>query len=642
MLRPMSASRSARARGHPLDQLSAAEIERTAAILRDHPRFPRRPIFRVIGVKEPSRAAVRAFEQGGGRPRRLAYASVFDRDKGHAIEAVVDLTVGMLRSFDPVDGRLQPGIPPVESAAVHRRVRTDTRWRSAMRARGIENLEQVAFETGPAGRFGGSFDSRRRLGRTLTFLRPPGTLNYYAHPVQGLVVLVDLLTEEVLEVLDEGVVRVPTQPHEFHEPIEADRPPLREIEIRQPAGASFTMTAGLLEWQNWSLRVGLDPIDGLVLQRVGYRDRGRLRTILHRASLAEMVVPYGDPSANQHWRNSFDVGEGAIGRHTTSLRLGCDCLGEITYLDAVVADVDGTPTTIENAICIHEEDFNVGWKHVYAKEGISEVRRSRRLVVSSWATLGNYDYGFAWHLYTDGRIEFEVKLTGILYTGAADGPPRYGSLLTPGLYAPNHQHIFCIRLDPEVDGPANTVVEVDVLPEPPTIDDPYHVAFRPHATPLERERDAVRDLDVQKARTWTIVNESARNAVGSATGFKLVPQAGATMLAAPDSFVARIAGFARHALWVTADDPSERHPAGEFPAWGDRGLPQWIEANRPVRDTEIVVWHCFATTHVPRPEDWPVMPVDYAGFQLKPFGFFDRNPALDLPSPHGGGRCHRS
>jgi primary-amine oxidase len=382
--------------------------------------------------------------------------------------------------------------------------------------------------------------------------------------------------------------------------------------------------------------VSLDPIDGLVLHRVAYRDGDRLRPILHRAALAEMVVPYGDPSANQHWRNSFDAGEAGIGRKTTSLRLGCDCLGEITYLDAVVADIDGRPQTIENAICIHEEDFNVGWKHVYTSEGISAVRRSRRLVISSWATLGNYDYGFAWHLYTDGRLEMEVKLTGIVYTGAAEARPRFGALVTPDLYAPNHQHIFCVRLDPEVDGPANSVIEVDVLPEPPTPDDPHRVAFRAHSTTLEQEGDAARDLDFGRARNWILANESAPNAVGSPTGYKLVPQAGTAMLAGSESFVSEVAGFARHALWVTATDPDERHPAGEFPAWGDRGLPQWIEANRSVRDAEIVVWHCFATTHVPRPEDWPVMPVEYAGFELKPYGFFARNPALDLPAPDDG------
>lgn len=623
---------------HPLDQLTAAEIERTVSLLRGHSGFPRRAFFRVIGRREPSRAAVRAFDGGGEAPPRLAYASIFDRDRGQAIEAVVDLDADTVVSFELADARCQPGISPAEQAAVNARVRADPRWQKAMRARDVDDFEQVALETGPAGRFGTPYDDRPRVGRTLAFLRPPGTLNYYAHPVQGVVALVDLLTEEVLDVIDEGFIPVPSQSQEFHDPPATDRPELREIRITQPHGTSFTVTGSLIEWQNWSLRVGVDPIDGLALYRVGYRDNGRLRPILHRASLVEMVVPYGDPTANQYWRNSFDAGEAGFGRATTSLRLGCDCLGEITYLDAVVADVDGVAKTIQNAVCIHEEDFNVGWKHVYTADGVSEVRRSRRLVISSWVTLGNYDYGIAWHLYLDGRIELEVKLTGIVYTGAADGPPQFGSLVTPEVYAPNHQHIFCARIDPEVDGAANTVFETDVLPESPSSDNPHRVAFRAHSHALEYEQKAVRDLDSQRARSWVIANESTRNAVGSPTGYKLIPRSGATMLAAPDSFVAQVAGFGRHALWVTADDPEQRHPAGEYPAWGDRGLPDWVQAGRPVRDTDVVVWHTFATTHVPRPEDWPVMPVDYAGFDLKPFGFFDRSPVLDLPRP--GHSCH--
>lgn len=405
--------------GHPLDQLSADEIRRLVTMLREHPSFPARVFFPVIGLREPTRTQIRRFEATGLRPPRLGHASMYDCDRGQALKAVVDLDANAVVSVAALDDSRQPGLAPAEQAAIDSVVRSDSRWRKAMRARGVEDFDQLVLETGPAGRFGTPFDERPRLGRTLTFLRPPGTMNYYAHPVQGLVVLVDLLTAEVLDVIDEGITKIPTAPQEFHEHHPTDRPALRDIEITQPDGPSFTVTGNAIEWQNWSLRVGLNPIDGLVLHRVGYRDGDRVRPILHRAGLAELVVPYGDPSANQHWRNSFDAGEAGIGRRTTSLRLGCDCLGDITYLDATIGDAAGVARTIENAICIHEEDFNVGWKHVYAEASLSEVRRSRRLVISSWATLGNYDYGFAWHLYLDGRIELEVKLTGIVYTGAA-------------------------------------------------------------------------------------------------------------------------------------------------------------------------------------------------------------------------------
>jgi primary-amine oxidase len=273
---------------------------------------------------------------------------------------------------------------------------------------------------------------------------------------------------------------------------------------------------------------------------------------------------------------------------------------------------------------------------VYRKDGVSTVRRSRRLVISCWATLGNYDYGFFWYLYTEGHIEYEVKPSGIVFTGAA--PPEasshpHGELVAPGVYAPHHQHVFCVRLDPGIDGSYNTVEEVDVVPDAPSDGDPYQVGFRVEKTRLVRESEGGRDNDPRRARTWLISNERVRNRLGNPVAYALVPRSSAVTLAGEDSTVATIAGFARHNLWVTAYSPQERHPAGEYPAWGDSGLPHWIGADRQVSDAEIVVWHCFAATHVVRPEDWPVMPVDHLGFTLRPVGFFDRNPALDLPAP---------
>jgi primary-amine oxidase len=229
-------------RRHPLDQLSADEISRAVAVLRGHPTFPARACFRVVGLREPSRAEVREFERGGQPPTRMAHASVFDLDRGHAVDALVDLDSDAILGIEPLDPRRQPGLAPAEQAAIRESVLRDPRWQDAMRARGVDDLEHVAFETGPAGRFGTDFDDRPRLGRTLTFLRPPGTLNYYAHPVQGLVVVVDILTSEVLDVIDEGVVPVPRRGQEFHDPSPSDRPPLREIRITQPEGPSFSMS----------------------------------------------------------------------------------------------------------------------------------------------------------------------------------------------------------------------------------------------------------------------------------------------------------------------------------------------------------------------------------------------------------------
>ena len=183
----------------------------------------------------------------------------------------------------------------------------------------------------------------------------------------------------------------------------------------------------------------MHPIEGLVLHQVAYDDPApagqgagsRRRSVLYRAAMAEMVVPYGDPQPQHFWRHVFDEGEVGMGRTANPLELGCDCLGEIRYLDAPMILGDGTVAVVGNAICIHEEDFGVLWRHRDRFAERTEVRRDRRLVVSYWATLGNYDYGYFWYFHQDGSIELEVKLTGIplasaLPAGRPAGPTRPG------------------------------------------------------------------------------------------------------------------------------------------------------------------------------------------------------------------------
>ena len=173
-----------------------------------------------------------------------------------------------------------------------------------------------------------------------------------------------------------------------------------------------------MSWQKWRLRIGFTPREGLVLHEVGYEDRGTLRPIIYRASLAEMYVPYGDPAPTHRFKNVFDRASTASAGWPTRSTLGCDCVGEIRYFDGVVNDQDGEPMVIPNAICMHEEDAGIGWKHTDFRTEEVEVRRLRRLVISTIATVGNYEYGYFWYLYTDGTIEYEVKLTGVISTGA--------------------------------------------------------------------------------------------------------------------------------------------------------------------------------------------------------------------------------
>ena len=281
----------------------------------------------------------------------------------------------------------------------------------------------------------------------------------------------DLIEKKVFKVTDEFELPVPETSGDYDD--EAVRGPyrstLKPIEITQPEGPGFTLDGYALRWQDWSLRIGFDAREGLPLHQVGVAGR----PVLYRASIPEMVVPYGDPEF-RYWQAYFDTGEYLVGKWANSLERGCDCLGEIAYLDATVTDEAGQPRTIPNAICIHEEDFGILWKHTDIFNGSAQSRRQRRLVVSYFTTVGNYDYGFYWYFYLDGTIELEVKATGVLFTSAYPGADHpYSTEVAPGLAGAVHQHLFSARLDMTVDGLANAVEEVDVSGLPIGPANPY-------------------------------------------------------------------------------------------------------------------------------------------------------------------------
>ncbi len=534
-----------------------------------------------------------------------------------------------------LDG-VQPLAVVAELAEAEELVRHDPDFQGALQLRGITDFETIQVDAWPAGHFGYDDEQGMRLARCLAFVRDQPGDNEWAHPVDGLIALVDLNRLDVLRVDDYGVVPVPRESGNFGpDAVDRLRDDIAPLTITQPEGASFSVDGNTVRWQGWQLHVGFTPREGLVLHQIGYRDGDRVRSIIYRASLSEMVVPYGDPSPTHYFKNAFDAGENGVGVAASPLTPGCDCLGEIHYFDATVSDAEGAPVPIPNAICMHEEDVGVLWRHIEWRTGEGEVRRSRRLVISSFSAIGNYDYGFFWYLYQDGTIAHEVKLTGVLSTGAvAPGvTPRHGVLVAPGLNAMIHQHYFNVRLDLDVDGVENTVEEVWTESLPPGDDNPHGNAFVVRRRPLRTESEARRRVDTSSARWWEIVNPHVHHRLGQPVGYRLIPGENTVPFAQPDAAVMRRAGFIREHLWVTPYEPGERYAAGEYPSQhrGGAGLPEWTRRNRAIVDRDLVLWYTFGHHHVPRPEDWPVMPVATIGFTLKPVGFFERNPALDVP-----------
>jgi len=628
---------------HPLEMLTGDEIKRAVEIVRASGRVPEGALFAHIVLHEPHKDEIESWAPGEPVERRVRLVIV--PGPGMLLnEVVVSVTNGaVVEWIDHSD--MRPTLLMTESIGAIFTTKAHPEYIAALARRGITDLDDVQIDPWPAGTFGYDCEEGRRITRCISFLRTEKTDNGYARPIEGLIVHFDMAANEVIEVIDHGVTALPRHPASYYA---EDQPHLREglkpISITQPEGPSFTVDGNRIEWQNWDFRIGFDPFEGLVLHQIGYADNGRRRSILHRASISEMVVPYGDPGPLHGWKNAFDAGEWGLGRMTQPLTLGCDCLGEIHYFDATLANEQGKPWVIKNAICMHEEDYGILWKHVDLLGGRSEVRRSRRLVVSFVATVGNYEYGFYWYFYLDGNIQLEVKLTGIVSPMAIEPgtQPAFANVIAEGVAAPHHQHLFNARLDFDVDGSENEVYEVEAERMPPGPDNPWSNAFRQKATRLETETDARREVDAAHSRTWRIANPKVRNALGQATAYKLVPTMSTpTLMAHPDSPIGRRAGFAQHNLWVTPYAPDERRAAGEFPNQhvGGDGLPRWTAQDRPIAGTDVVVWYTFGVTHFVRPEDWPVMPVEYTGFTLMPFGFFDRNPALDVPPSTA--HCHR-
>ena len=623
---------------HPLDPATAEEYRAGRAILAAAGLLADPVRFAYYGLEEPPKDEVLS---GGPAERRLR-AFLLNQKSGESTDVVVSLTRGAVASARVIDTAAEGQVPIIDSEyhLVEEIVAADPDWQAALARRGLTDMSKIRIAPITAGAYRApAEDDTRRIVRVLAFLMEGEHDLAWAHPVDGVTAHVDLIEKKVLRVLDQFELPVPAESGDYDDPAVRgpERTTLKPIEITQPEGPSFTVDGNLLRWEGWSLRVGFDLREGLTLHQISLHGR----PVIYRASVPEMVVPYGNPEF-RFWQAYFDTGEYLVGKWVNSLELGCDCLGEITYLDAVVTDEAGEPSVVRNAICIHEEDFGILWKHTDIFNGSAQSRRQRRLVVSYFTTVGNYDYGFYWYFYLDGTIEHEVKMTGIVFTaGHPGGEHPYSTEVAPGLGAPVHQHLFCARLDMSVDGQANAVEEVDVHGLPIGPDNPYGNAIARSVTRLSSEAAAGRSGDASRGRVWRVVSTTAANRFGRPTAYTLHPEPSPALLADPASPLAARAGFATRALWVTRYDPAQRYPAGDFvnQSPGGGGLPAYIAADRDLDGQDIVVWHTFGPTHVVRTEDWPVMPVTRTGFMLKPTGFFDRNPTLDVPAS-GAHHCH--
>ncbi|MFO1172087.1 MAG: primary-amine oxidase [Hyphomicrobiaceae bacterium] len=613
---------------YPLDPLSAAEIDAVVAIVRRDGGLDKTAWVETVATAEPDKAVLKQ-----GSTWRKAHVCFYERSSGRTFDGLVDLAAGKLEAWAHVPDA-QARIVIDEFNEGMKIAADDPQVQAALKKRGITDFSRVIIEPWAAGYFGIKGEDGQRIAYGHCWLASEDGDNPYAMPIANLHPVIDLRAGKVLRVDDFGVVPLPPEPAKIHNRTEL-RTDIKPLHVTQPEGPSFTVEGHVVRWQKWRFRVGFNVREGLVLHEIGYEDGGRLRSIMHRASMSEMVVPYGDPTGGNFRRNAFDTGEYGIGQLLDSLTLGCDCLGHIHYFDMDMHDWNGQTRTIKNAICMHEEDYGLLWKYTNWLNNQVTSARSRRLVVSSIATIGNYVYGFFWYFYQDGTIGIEIKATGIPFpSGIPVGEhSAYGETVAHGITSHVHQHSFNFRFDMAVDGERNAVREIDCEMAPAGPDNAWGNAGKVIVRPLESELAAQRTMDLERARYWKVVNPNVKNAYGVPVGYKLVPGVNGVPFLRPEAHVAQRAGFMFKHFWATQYRGDELFAAGKYPNQhqGGDGLPKWTKRDAKLENENVVVWYTLNYHHLPRPEDFPVQPCVYAGFHWMPAGFFDKNPAFDVP-----------
>ncbi|KAF3941580.1 hypothetical protein ABW19_dt0206781 [Dactylella cylindrospora] len=644
------------ATGHPFDPLSAEEISKVVDIVRSDTGDTVLS-FRVVTLSEPPKTEILQFLQEGEPrtgtvkvPTRVARAQVYAGND--LFEYLINLDNGEVDSKKLLVGR-HSHIDPAYMHQVEAACLADARIQNEIKGLKLPVGAVVMIEPWTYGTDGMN-DMSKRITMCWFYMRLSENpdANFYAYPLEicaevsedlKVVNIWHLPSGEADQLATNGKPFDQSKIHsssEYHPDLfNPHRTSTRPYQISQPDGPSFKVTGNILTWEKWGMHVGFNYREGLVLHNIRYDDR----TLFYRLSLSEMFVPYGDPRAPYPRKAAFDLGNDGAGVCANNLKLGCDCLGHIKYFDAWHVTTAGIPLKMPNVICCHEVDDGILWKHTNTRTGNAVVARSRILVLQTIITVSNYEYIFLFYFGQDGSIQYEVRATGIVSTvpiNIGDNVP-FGTVVAPGVLAPYHQHLFCLRIDPFLDGQRNSLLVEETHPMPFTPGsppNPFGVGFTTKSRYIEEEGGY--DLDFKSNRLFKIVNESITNpTTGTPVAFKLVPCYSQLLLAHPDSFHAKRSEFAEHAVWVTRYSDEELYAAGRYTmqSTGGEGIASWIkyrsgrsQSERSVRNEDIVIWHTFGSTHNPRIEDWPIMPCEKMAVGLKPVNFFNCNPGVDV------------
>ncbi len=623
---------------HPLDPLTVEEISLAVAVLRDAGKVDAATRYPHLLLAEPEKKAVLDCKPGDEIPRR---ALLIVKKGRETFEALVDLRAKKIDSWEARPG-VQPSFLTEEFVGVADIVKRDARWQAAMKQRGYESFDSIFCAPLSPGFYGVKEEEGRRLVRSPCF-DASDTKNFWGRPIENLVAIVDLDAKKIVKLEDDGVAPVPRTEVDYDEKTVGEARERKPLVTGYAKEAGFTLEGSEVAWQRWRFHVRTDPRAGLVLSLVRYQDGDRLRSVLYQGSLSEIFVPYSDPTIGWYFRTYLDAGEYGAGKLAVPLQEGIDCPPNAVYLSDVLADDRGEPKVREKVTCLFErEGSDVAWRHYDFLTETTESRRARDLVVRQIAAVGNYDYVFDWTFREDGTIKVGVGATGIAEVkgvlpknaveAGGEKAAAYGRYVDDHLVAINHDHFLSFRLDVDVDGPENRFVTDEIRAKAPGVGLRKSI-WTAETKTVRRERDARLHMSMDRPAVWRVENPRVQGRGGYPVSYELMPGHNGMSILSKEDFPVKRAGFTDFMLWVTPYAPNERWAAGDYPNKhpGGDGLPRWTKANRSIEDTDVVLWHTIGFHHIVRPEDWPVMPTSTHEFSLRAFGFFDRNPALDLP-----------
>ena len=625
---------------HPMDPLSADEFGRVKEVLKSADHVDDSARYPLITLLEPPKEEVLSWRPGADFSRR---ARLVVRKGARVFSAAVDIKAGKVLSWKE-ERDVQSSVMFEEWAEAQQIALDSPEMQESLKSRGITDLEKVYCPPASQGYFGTPEEEGRRLFKVYCIdLRNAGN-NYYGYPIEGLYAVVDLRDKLVMKVHDSGHIPITTENLNFSESdVSPLRPALNPVLQSQPKGANFRIDGHVVEWQKWRFHVRMDRRVGAVLSNVVYSENGRDRSVLYQGYMSEMVVPYNDPDFGWFSRTYFDVGEYGLGLLASSLVSGIDCPDTATFISTTIGDDEGNPLEVPNTVCVFER--NTGdpeWRHAEFLNETFEGRPGVELVVRMAPQIGNYDYLLDWVFKQNGELDGRVGATGIdalkgvkarhMSDPTAAEETKYGMLVAPNIAAIHHDHHFNFRLDLDVDGPKNRFVrnyyELEKLPESHPRGHVYVI----------REESPVSDMHARfscqsgKVQRFRVLSSESENRVGNPTSYEVMLQGNAEYILPESEWYSKRASFLLHDIWVTPHNPEERYAGGEFvfAGKGNDGLDAWTRQNRGVRDQDIVVWINVGMNHFTRSEDMPVMPTIWKSFTLRPFNFFDRNPALDL------------